>query len=57
MLEAQRAILGETIVPAIEAVRLQIAALEAQIVTSAGDERRIITALFSDIVGSTALAE
>ena len=57
MLEAQHAILGETIAPAIEAVRRQIAALEAQVVAAAGDERRIITALFSDIVGSTALAE
>src|SRR3989304_5810636 len=56
VLEAQHVILGETIAPAIEAVRRQIASLEAQVAAPAGDERRIITALFSDIVGSTSLA-
>ena len=56
-LEAQRATLGDAIVePAIGALRQQIAALEARSAAPA-DERRIVTVLFADIVGSTSLAE
>jgi len=62
-LEAQRGLLGEAVEPALELVRRQIAALEAQIIQSAptppagADERRIVTILFTDIVNSTNLAE
>ena len=58
-LEAQRAALGDAIVaPALESLRDKIAALEAQAAAAASaEERRIVTILFSDIVGSTALAE
>lgn len=64
-LEAQRALLGEVVEPALELLRRQIAALEAQAGQPAAasesgppqDERRIVAILFADIVGSTALAE
>lgn len=59
-LEAQRAMLGDAIVePALAALRQQLAALEGQAAaaSSPGEERRIVTILFTDIVGSTALAE
>ena len=59
-IEAQRAILGEAIVgPAVESLREKIAALESQIAQEAQPEivRRIVTILFTDIVGSTTLAE
>lgn len=58
VLENQRALLGPAIDPALEAVRAHIAALETQIIApTQTEERRIVTVLFSDIVGSTALAE
>ncbi|HTP09901.1 MAG TPA: adenylate/guanylate cyclase domain-containing protein [Anaerolineae bacterium] len=58
VLESQRALLGAAIDPALDAVRTQIAALEAQLIApTQSEERCIITVLFSDIVGSTALAE
>src|SRR5512139_1949098 len=58
VLEAQRALLGDAIEPALEAVRAQIAALEAKLMPpTSTEERRIVTVLFSDIVGSTTLAE
>jgi class 3 adenylate cyclase/predicted ATPase len=58
VLEAQRTLLGEAIEPALEAVRAQIAALEAELMPpTSTEERRIVTVLFSDIVGSTSLAE
>jgi class 3 adenylate cyclase/tetratricopeptide (TPR) repeat protein len=60
-LEGQRALLGEGVVgPALAALRAQITALETQAAAAAtgpADERRLITILFTDIVGSTALAE
>ncbi len=59
-LEAQRALLGEAIVePALDSLREKIALLEAQLAAAspANEERRIITVLFADIVGSTPLAE
>jgi class 3 adenylate cyclase/tetratricopeptide (TPR) repeat protein len=63
-LEGQRALLGEAVVgPALAALRAQIAGLEAAetqaaaVATGPADERRLITILFTDIVGSTALAE
>ena len=58
MLKAQRAVLGAAIEPALAALQQQIAALEReQAATASSEERRIVTAFFSDIVGSTALAE
>jgi class 3 adenylate cyclase/predicted ATPase len=58
ILETQRALLGEAIEPALDTVRRQIAVLEAERVAAApAEERRIVTILFSDIVGSTSLAE
>jgi class 3 adenylate cyclase/tetratricopeptide (TPR) repeat protein len=60
-LEGQRALLGEAVIgPALAALRAQIAALEAQAAAAdaaPAEERRLITILFTDIVGSTALAE
>jgi class 3 adenylate cyclase/tetratricopeptide (TPR) repeat protein len=59
-LEAQRAALGDAVVePALAALRQQIEALEQQLAPSPtpGEERRVITILFTDIVGSTAVAE
>jgi class 3 adenylate cyclase/predicted ATPase len=67
-LEVQRGILGEAVEPALELVRRQIAALEEQLSSpppatplakedSSPEERRIVSILFTDIVGSTALAE
>ncbi|MGE5138524.1 MAG: adenylate/guanylate cyclase domain-containing protein, partial [Rudaea sp.] len=64
-LEAQRPILGdEALEPALAALRQQIASLEAEAVapapaqpTTPSEDRRVVTILFSDIVGSTALAE
>jgi class 3 adenylate cyclase len=58
VLEAQRALLGAVIDPALDAVRAQIVALEAELMPpTSAEERRIVTVLFSDIVGSTSLAE
>lgn len=61
-LEAQRAILGDEVVdPALESLREKLVSLEAQLVAAApptpAEERRLITVLFSDVVGSTAMAE
>ena len=60
-LEAQRAMLSEAIVgPALAALSQQLSTLEARAAQAAPaveEERRILTALFSDIVGSTSLAE
>lgn len=56
-LEAQRALLGNAVVDsAINALRQQAAQKEAAEVASA-DERKLVTILFSDISGFTALAE
>lgn len=59
VLEAQRTVLGDAVVePALAGLRQQLAGLEAQQQTQAvPEERRIVTILFSDIVGSTAMAE
>jgi class 3 adenylate cyclase/predicted ATPase len=58
VLETQRELLGDAIEPALRAVRTQIAALEAEVMPpTSSEERHIVTILFSDIVGSTALAE
>jgi class 3 adenylate cyclase/predicted ATPase len=59
-LEAQRAVLGDAIVnPALAALHQQLSILEAQVVAQAipAEERRLVTILFADIVGSTSLAE
>lgn len=59
-LEAQRDVLGDAIVdPALAALRQQLAVLEEQAAVQAvpGEERRMVTILFIDMVGSTSLAE
>ena len=59
-LEAQRSVLGDAIVdPALAALRQQLAGLEEQAAAQAApvEERRIVTILFIDMVGSTSLAE
>lgn len=64
-LEAQRGILGDQVVgPALAALREQLAALEADLALEATSraapldgERRLVTILFTDIVGSTSIAE
>ncbi len=57
-LELQRALLGDAVVEnALAALRQQIATLRTQIGAPSNEERRIVTILFADIVGSTSLAE
>lgn len=67
-LDAQRAVLGDAVVEtALAPLRAQLAALESEPTTTPTrqthreaaplEERRLITILFSDIVGSTSLAE
>ena len=58
VLEAQRGMLGDSIAPALEAVRQQILLLETELLVVAPVEvRRIVTVLFTDMAGSTTLAE
>lgn len=60
VLEAQRATLGEaTVENVLEVLREKLAGLQAQLQAPPApfEERRLITILFTDIVGSTALAE
>ena len=60
VLEGQRTALGDAVVePALAALRKQIEALEAEAPSPPArmEERRLITVLFTDIVGSTAIAE
>jgi class 3 adenylate cyclase/tetratricopeptide (TPR) repeat protein len=59
-LEAERGVLGDAIVePALAALREQLAVLEGQVAVqvAAAEERRMITILFIDMVGSTNMAE
>ncbi|MCK5429967.1 MAG: adenylate/guanylate cyclase domain-containing protein, partial [Anaerolineales bacterium] len=61
-LEAQGEVLGDEVVdPALESLREKLADLETQLAQESSptptEERRLITILFSDVVGSTALAE
>ena len=59
VLESQRAALGDAVVEsALAGIRLQIEALEAEAAAPPPtEERRLITIFFTDIVGSTAIAE
>jgi class 3 adenylate cyclase len=60
VLEGQRGALGDAVVePALAALRQQVEALEAEAVIPHApiEERRLITVFFTDIVGSTAIAE
>src|SRR5574341_675808 len=59
VLESQRAALGDAVVEsALAGIRLQIEALEAETAAPPPtEERRLITIFFTDIVGSTAIAE
>ncbi len=59
-LEAQRTKLGDAIVePALAALRHQLSSLEEQAIvqSTTSEERRLVTVLFTDIVGSTSMAE
>jgi class 3 adenylate cyclase/tetratricopeptide (TPR) repeat protein len=59
-LEAQRSVLGDEIVnPALAALQQQLAILEEQAAAQAvpTEERRVVTILFMDMVGSTSMAE
>src|SRR4030065_2975745 len=59
-LEAQRSVLGDEVVnPALAALHQQLATLEEQAAAQAVpvEERRVVTILFIDMVGSTSLAE
>ncbi|MGB8643679.1 MAG: adenylate/guanylate cyclase domain-containing protein [Anaerolineae bacterium] len=57
-LEAQRALLGDAVVETSLAVlRPQLAALQAEPLPAPVQERRLVSILFADVVGSTALAE
>lgn len=59
-LEAQRRVLGDEIIkPALSAMQQQLEILEAQAAREAGpaEERRVVTILFMDMVGSTHIAE
>ncbi len=57
-LEAQRVALGDAVVgPAIAALRQQLSQLGAIAEEAADEERKIVTVLFVDITGFTALAE
>ena len=58
--ESQRDEIGDdAIAPVLNSLKDQIAALEVSRLTESGDEdeRRIVTILFTDIVGSTSIAE
>lgn len=55
-LEAQRSILGDAVVePALVALREKLATVEAQV--PATPQRKLVTVLFADVSGFTALAE
>lgn len=59
-LEEQRGVLGDKVVaPALAASRQQLAILEERLGAEAApaDERRLVTILFTDMVGSTSAAE
>ena len=59
-LEAQRSVLGDAIVePALATLREKLAALEQQAASTAtpAEDRRMVTILFTDMVGSTSMAE
>src|ERR1700731_613581 len=56
-LEAQRSILGDSVVePAVAALRRQLEQLDAAL-SAAAEERKIVTIVFVDVSGFTALAE
>jgi class 3 adenylate cyclase len=60
VLEAQRPVLGDAVIdPALAALRQQLAELEAQPTDEPRSlqERRLVTILFADMVGSTQMAE
>jgi class 3 adenylate cyclase len=57
-LEAQRATLGDAVVdPAIAALRAQLAQLETGAEPAEVDERKLVTIVFTDVSGFTALSE
>jgi class 3 adenylate cyclase/tetratricopeptide (TPR) repeat protein len=57
-LESQRATLGDAVVePALAALRKQLDTLDLSLKEAPSDERKVVTILFADISGFTALAE
>jgi class 3 adenylate cyclase/tetratricopeptide (TPR) repeat protein len=58
-LERQRALLGDAVIePAIAALRQQLAQLKAETVNQASaEERKLVTIVFADVSGFTALSE
>ena len=57
-LEAQRAALGDAVVdPAIAALRAQLTQLETGAGEAEADERKLVTIVFTDVSGFTALSE
>lgn len=57
-LESQRATLGDAVVePALAALRKQLDTLDPSLREAPSDERKVVTILFADISGFTALAE
>jgi class 3 adenylate cyclase len=57
-LEAQRALLGDAVVgPAIQALRRQLADIRKPAAPSLEGERKLVTVVFADISGFTALSE
>ena len=57
-LEAQRTTLGDAVVdPAIAALRAQLTQVQTGTVRAVADERKLVTVVFTDISGFTALSE
>ena len=57
-LEAQRGALGDAVIdPAIAALRQQLAQLDTAAPAAGAEERKIVTILFADVSGFTALSE
>ncbi len=57
-LEAQRSTLGDQVLePALAALRAQLAALDQAKAGAASEERKVVTIVFADIAGFTALSE
>jgi class 3 adenylate cyclase/tetratricopeptide (TPR) repeat protein len=57
-LEAQRSVLGDAVVePAIAALRQQMSEIDTSSDRAVADERKIVTVIFADISGFTAMSE
>ncbi len=57
-LESRRFLLGDAVVePAIAALRKQLSDLQTPVASAPGEERKVVTTMFVDVSGFTALAE